>query len=104
MKKQIVLSRKSLAAKSPFSLTLLCILILKVFDFPGWAWGVFGTLLFIFWISFIVASVNERTVEISDILDAATEDTDEKTETTKTTKSKFQQKLEKLAEERGYKL
>lgn len=64
MKGRKVIARKNLPAFPPINLTLVLIVLLKVFAAPGWVWGAVITVLVICWIGFIGCVIRDKEIDL----------------------------------------
>lgn len=62
MADRIVLDRKHIPTYWPISFTAWSWLLMDRFQPPGWAWGVYWTLVVIIWIALSIALFTEKSV------------------------------------------
>lgn len=62
-----VIDHKYLPTRLPIVGTAVWLHLLNYYNAPGWAWGVSGTILTVFWIVAIVALVTQKTVKPSEV-------------------------------------
>ena len=66
MKKKSVVTWKNLPMRPPALFTIVILLCLKVYQLPGWVYGVLWTLTGLLWVAWIIALFTEEQKTIWD--------------------------------------
>lgn len=61
MKKLYVFPHDHLPTRPPLIASILFYMALDVYDAPGWAWGVVGTLVFVLWVGWLILLLQQET-------------------------------------------